>query len=120
MHRHAESDRHHGRSKPLISRPPYSAARLGPVCGIPFREARWRKRDRVDADRQGRFDRRTARRMSHIKQATIGALFASLIGAGMGFVFWARQLDYSGPNKHMMHVIGWMGLTLVTVAVALA
>ena len=58
--------------------------------------------------------------MSHIKQATIGALFASLIGAGMGFVFWARQLDYSGPNKHMMHVLGWMKLTLVTVAVALA
>jgi hypothetical protein len=58
--------------------------------------------------------------MSHIKQATIGALLASLIGAGMGFVLWARQLDYSGPNKRMMHEIGWMGLTMVTVAVALA
>jgi tetrahydromethanopterin S-methyltransferase subunit C len=58
--------------------------------------------------------------MPHIKHATIGALVASLVGAVMGFLLWARQLDYHGPNRHAMRVIGLMGLGLVTVAVAVA
>jgi len=58
--------------------------------------------------------------MPQIKHATIGALFASLVGATMGFLLWAKQLDYSGPNKRMMHVVGWLGLSMVTVAVAVA
>jgi high-affinity nickel permease len=58
--------------------------------------------------------------MPHIKHATIGALVASLVGALMGLLLWARQLDYRGPNQHAMRVIGLMGLGLVTVAVAVA
>jgi hypothetical protein len=59
-------------------------------------------------------------RMSHIKHATIGALVTSLCGAGMGFLLWAKQLDYRGPNRGTMRVVGWMGLGIVTVGVALA
>jgi hypothetical protein len=58
--------------------------------------------------------------MPQIKHATIGALVASLVGAAMGFLIWAKELDYSGPNKRIMHLVGWMGLSMVTVAVAVA
>jgi hypothetical protein len=58
--------------------------------------------------------------MPHIKHATIGALLASLLGAAIGFVLWAKQLDYRGPNRHIMRLVGFMGLGLVTVGVALA
>ena len=58
--------------------------------------------------------------MSHIKHATIGSLVASLLGAVVGFALWGKQLDYSGPNRGTMRLVGWMGLGLVTVSVALA
>jgi hypothetical protein len=58
--------------------------------------------------------------MSHIKHATIGSMVASLLSAAVGFLLWGKQLDYSGPNRGIMHLIGWMGLGLVTVSVALA
>lgn len=58
--------------------------------------------------------------MSHIKHATIGSLVASLLGAAVGFALWGKQLDYSGPNRGTMRLVGWMGLGLVTVSVALA
>jgi hypothetical protein len=58
--------------------------------------------------------------MSHIKHATIGALITSLCGACMGFLLWAKQLDYRGPNRGTMRLVGWMGLGVVTVGVALA
>ena len=58
--------------------------------------------------------------MSHIKHATIGSLVASLMGAALGFLLWARQLDNNGANRGMMRLIGWMGLGLVTVSVAVA
>ena len=58
--------------------------------------------------------------MSHIKHATIGSLVASLLGAVIGFLLWGKQLDYSGPNRGVMRLVGWMGLGLVTVSVALA
>ena len=58
--------------------------------------------------------------MSHIKHATIGSLVASLLEAVMGFLLWGRQLDYRGPNRGAMRMVGWMGLGLVTVSVALA
>jgi hypothetical protein len=63
---------------------------------------------------------KTVETMPHIKHATIGALCASVIGAAMGFLLWAKQLDYKGQNRRMMHLIGWMGLTIVTVGVAVA
>jgi hypothetical protein len=58
--------------------------------------------------------------MSHIRHATIGSLVASLMGAALGFLLWARQLDNHGANRGVMRLIGWMGLGLVTVSVALA
>jgi hypothetical protein len=38
----------------------------------------------------------------------------------MGFLLWAKQLDYRGPNRGTMRLVGWMGLGIVTVGVALA
>jgi hypothetical protein len=58
--------------------------------------------------------------MSHIKHAAIGSLVASLLGAAVGFLLWGKQLDYSGPNRGTMHLVGWMGLGLVSVSLALA
>ena len=58
--------------------------------------------------------------MSHVKHATIGSLVASLMGAALGFLLWARQLDNNGANRGVMRLIGWMGLGLVTVSVAIA
>jgi len=58
--------------------------------------------------------------MSHIKHATIGSLIASLMGAALGFLLWARQLDNNGANRGVMRLLGWMGLGLVTVSVAVA
>ena len=58
--------------------------------------------------------------MSHVKHATIGSLVASLMGAALGFLLWARQLDNNGANRGVMRLIGWMGLGLVTVSVAVA
>jgi hypothetical protein len=58
--------------------------------------------------------------MSHVKHATIGSLVASLMGAALGFLLWARQLDNHGANRGTMRLIGWMGLGLVTVSVAVA
>jgi len=58
--------------------------------------------------------------MSHIKHATIGSLVASLMGAALGFLLWAKQLDNHGANRGTMRLIGWMGLGLVTVSVAVA
>jgi hypothetical protein len=43
-----------------------------------------------------------------------------VIGAVMGFLLWAKQLDYQGQNRRIMHLVGWMSLTVVTVAVAVA
>jgi hypothetical protein len=57
---------------------------------------------------------------AHIKHATIGALLASLLAAVIGFLLWAKELDYHGPNRHIMRLVGFMGLGLVTVGVALA
>jgi hypothetical protein len=58
--------------------------------------------------------------VSHIKHATIGSLLASLVGAAGGLLLWAKQFDYRGPNRGTMRMIGWMGLGLVTVSVAVA
>ncbi len=58
--------------------------------------------------------------VSHIKHATIGSLIASLIGAAGGLLLWAKQFEYRGPNRGTMRMIGWMGLGLVTVSVAVA
>jgi hypothetical protein len=58
--------------------------------------------------------------MPHIKHATIGALVASLLGAAIGFMLWARQLDYRGANRRVMRELGLLGLGLVTVGVAVA
>jgi hypothetical protein len=58
--------------------------------------------------------------VSHIKHATIGSLLASLLGAAGGLLLWAKQFDYRGPNRGTMRMIGWMGLGLVTVSVAVA
>ena len=58
--------------------------------------------------------------MSHIKHATIGSLLASLLGAAGGLLLWAKQFDYRGPNRGTMRMIGWMGLGLVTLSVAVA
>ena len=58
--------------------------------------------------------------MSHVKHATIGSLIASLMGAALGFLLWARQLDNNGANRGVMRLIGWMGQGLVTVSVAVA
>jgi hypothetical protein len=58
--------------------------------------------------------------VSHIKHATIGSLLASLLGAVGGLLLWAKQFDYRGPNRGTMRLIGWMGLGLVTVSVAVA
>jgi len=63
---------------------------------------------------------KTVETMPHIKHATIGALCVSVIGAVMGFLLWAKQLDYQGQNRRIMHLVGWMSLTVVTVAVAVA
>lgn len=58
--------------------------------------------------------------VSHIKHATIGSLIASLLGGAGGLLLWAKQFDYRGPNRGTMRMIGWMGLGLVTVSVAVA
>ncbi len=58
--------------------------------------------------------------VSHIKHATIGSLIASLIAAAGGLLLWAKQFEYRGRNRGTMHMIGWMGLGLVTVSVAVA
>ena len=78
-------------------------------------EAATRNRSDQDLER-----RKAVETMSHIKHATIGSLVASLLGAAVGFLLWGKQLDYSGPNRGTMHLVGWMGLGLVTVSVALA
>jgi len=44
--------------------------------------------------------------MSHVKHATIGSLVASLMGAALGFLLWARQLDNNGANRGVMRLIG--------------
>lgn len=58
--------------------------------------------------------------VSHIKHATIGSLIASLLGGAGGLLLWAKQFDYRGPNRGTMRMVGWMGLGLVTVSVAVA
>ena len=58
--------------------------------------------------------------VSHIKHATIGSLIASLLGGAGGLLLWAKQFDYRGPSRGTMRMIGWMGLGLVTVSVAVA
>jgi hypothetical protein len=58
--------------------------------------------------------------MSHVRHATIASLVASLVAAAMGFLLWGKQLDYNGPNRGTMRLVGWMGLGLVTMGVALA
>jgi hypothetical protein len=58
--------------------------------------------------------------MSHVKHATIGSLVASLMGGALGFLLWAKQLDNDGPNRAAMRLLGWMGLGLVTMSVAVA
>jgi hypothetical protein len=75
---------------------------------------------RITERRQTADDERRWNRMSHVKHATIGSLVASLMGAALGFLLWARQLDNNGANRGVMRLIGWMGLGLVTVSVAVA